>query len=138
MSLEADIYTYLAAQTALTDLVGTRIYMMNAPQNTAFPYVVYRKVAASPDYAMGGQSGLQQAWFEFFVYDDLYATVLAVVEQLRQELSGYHGTMGTTVVDWVTLEGENDEYLDDTGVHTPRYGRSVDYKFWFRQSVPAP
>lgn len=52
---EQVLYTKLAADAALTALVGTRIYAYSAPQNPTYPFVVFSVQAGGPDRsALGG------------------------------------------------------------------------------------
>lgn len=48
MTAEQNIFTVLAATAAVTDLVGTRIYPVEAPPNPQVPYLVYQRIATEP------------------------------------------------------------------------------------------
>ena len=47
-ALNTTLYSTLAGGTALTALVGTRIYYAQAPDHAALPYVVYSHQAGGP------------------------------------------------------------------------------------------
>lgn len=46
-SIESILAAHLAGTTAVTNIVGTRIYPMIAPQPAVFPYIVYQVVGGN-------------------------------------------------------------------------------------------
>lgn len=56
--MENTIYTRLSTHTALTDLIGTRLYPALPATNTALPYVVYYVSEETPDITLTSASGL--------------------------------------------------------------------------------
>lgn len=125
MSIEALIYTRLSGFAGLTALVATRIYPNVAPQNVAPPYVVYRRITATRPGAMGADTGIVRARFQFDVFaggtDAVGAAqgfddAAAVREQVRLALQRWRSA-GPPVVQATFLDSQIDLYEDDTELH---------------------
>lgn len=48
MSIEADIVAALGAASAVTALVGSRVYLQEAPQDATLPFVAFEVVSSVP------------------------------------------------------------------------------------------
>lgn len=48
LAVDTTVRTWLVNYTALTDVVGTKIYSEEAPPNQALPYVIFRLQGGSP------------------------------------------------------------------------------------------
>lgn len=59
---ESIVYSYLtgASPSAVSALVGTRVYPVKAPQDVVRPYVVYSLVSANPANQLDGVPSIQQ------------------------------------------------------------------------------
>jgi hypothetical protein len=92
MSQSAAIYSKLSGDTALSALVGTRIFPAIAPANTATPYVVWQKIASSyaSTHAEAAGQGIDLIQFACFAstFDAADAVRAALISTLdNQSLS---------------------------------------------------
>ena len=131
MTVDQGFYTYVTAQSAITDLISTRLYPVLLPQNATLPAATYRRVDSPRIHSHDGASGLASPRFQVDIWvdakapDDQYAALLAIGDAFRQTLDGYSGLMGTVTTD-VQLVDERDMYEPD-----PHYWRrSQDYIIW--------
>ena len=138
MAIAQDVRTYLLTKSAVTTLVGTRIFPSFIPQsNTTYPCIVYNLINQLPAHMLSGGAG----YAETRVQLDVYATTLLVAESLaevlRDELQGYKGTMGSSTVSSVVYKNmvgfyEPPQDQSDTGLF--RY--ACDYWIRHNQAVP--
>ena len=142
MAIGADVRTYLLTKSAVTTVVGTRIYPGFVPQKiSTYPLVVYSVVSSIAKDLLTGGAG----WAETRIQLDVYATTAvardSLVEILRDELQGFpttsSKTMGSSTVTAVVYLNSLDLYEppqdnSDTGL----FRNSTDY--WFRHSQAVP
>ena len=94
------IYTTLIASSALTAIVGQRIYMDNAPQGVAKPYVTWTYVGGRTSPFLGDVPGIDNQVCMFDIWsenatqrDAIYAAMIAVLDpvanMLAQPMSGW-------------------------------------------------
>ena len=120
MSVESVLVTRLSGFAGLTALIGTtppRLYYGEMPQKTALPAVSYGRVTAQRVPAMGADTGLVRARFQFDVWAANAKSARQVVEQLRLALQRWSNTSGTVIQD-IHVAGDVDLGLDpDTLEH---------------------
>ena len=68
------IYNILSNVTAVTDIVGTKIYPEIAPQNESQPYVVYSVVSNSPTDTKEDNGNVDEASIEIYCFNTTYST----------------------------------------------------------------
>lgn len=107
--IQEAIYARLTGFAGLSALIATRAYYRLLPQDPAYPALTYVKISETRDSAMGSDSGLVHARFQFDVYDTDADSVRNVTEQLRQALERYRGTF---VVNSVTQNWQ-DTFIDN-------------------------
>jgi hypothetical protein len=132
---ETELLSYLKSVSALTTLVGNRIYTEAAPQGAVYPFVVYSEITDPTEYVMSGKkSSLSEAHYQF----DCYATTRAVARSVRDAIadaldidncSGDWGSPPTIAMNaaFQTLNENIDRYEPDPKV--PRI--TLQYKFLF-------
>lgn len=89
------LYTTLSADTALTALVGTRIYEDFAPGTVVTrPYVCFQLVDAADVVALGANRAVtDQEWFVYGVAQaETYNAVAPIANAIDTILSGVEGT----------------------------------------------
>jgi len=132
MLIDEALITHLLAQTAITALVGRKIYPVIAPQNVVAPYIVVFKVDGPRDHSHDGASHLANPRFQLSVFSTTYSEAKAIAAALQAALEGYTGTMGGAggvAVNGVFYENETDLYEPDTKL----YHIAVDYKMWHQE-----
>lgn len=143
MSLATDLRAYLAARAGLTAIVGGNIFVADAPRNKAgnttvtLPYVVLFRVSGYADYTLAGEGGMHVATYQFSAYAGTVVETEGIAEQLRDALSGFDGTMGSTPI-WGTRlvnRQDNPEPPSD-GTEKSTYHISQDYEITHKLSEP--
>ena len=129
MALEEALRAYLLGQSAITALVGERIYHGEAPEGAAKPLVVVRRVSTPRDYVQTGPSGLTWPRVQLTIRAARQQEALEVAAALRQALSGYKGPMGAVQVDAVFVVNE----FDGFGFGSRTYERMMDVIIWHHE-----
>jgi hypothetical protein len=101
MSAETALYSRLSTTDGVTALVGTRIFPMEAQQNSATPYITYQKI--TPHFLPTLRRGalpLAGPNLQVNSWADTYATAKAVALEVRRSLDGYdNGDMASQILD---------------------------------------
>lgn len=145
MSLSTDIRRLLLSKSAITSLVGTRIYPNHVPQaNNAWPCITYTVVSNDSAHTLAGGAGYAARRLQIDVYAKLETSRDSVVEAVRNQLQGFPnaGTSGAigagTVVTSITYKNGRDLYEpDQTGGDVGYYRHSMDFWIRFQEAVPS-
>lgn len=119
--LEA-LYSRLSGQSAVTDLIGTRLYPVPAPQNASLPFATFQRVSTTRGREVAnGPNGLVRTRVQFDVYDTVEtgggrASVLAVANAVRGALDGFRGTVAGVEIKQIIVEDDRDLYDDASGL----------------------
>lgn len=62
--------TFLLTKTAITDLIGTRIYTDLVEQSATLPAVAFSKLSTAHEHELAGIGGLAHCRFQFDCYTD--------------------------------------------------------------------
>jgi hypothetical protein len=60
MSVDSIIFGILSGNSAVTGVVGTKIYPSQAPQTTQFPFVVFETISTMPNNTKSGVSEMDR------------------------------------------------------------------------------
>lgn len=74
---------YLLGKTAITDIIGQRMYTDELPQSATMPAVVMNKLFTTHDHALSDFAGLAHARVQFECYADTRLAANALAEALR-------------------------------------------------------
>ena len=139
MSIATDIRAYLLTQAAMTTLSSTRMYCHKRDQGSALPALVLSLESEDHGHHLTAASGWAMARLSIDSVASTYVSAAAIDEQVRQELSGFNGTIGTssTLVTSVVLDNRAERFVEsidgsDVGV----YVISSDYMVQYAESVP--
>lgn len=127
MRLETDLRDFLIAATAITDLVGERIFGMLREPGARLPAVLIQRIHTARQELFCGVSELVSADLQIdsFAIDSDGAWTLA--RALRLLFKNFSGNMGPTLVDKVFLINEFPMIDPDPGIM-----RVVQtYNFWY-------
>jgi Protein of unknown function (DUF3168) len=140
--IEADLVTWLNAQSGLTNLVGARIYPEKAREGDPYPYLTYTLVSRKRPGRLQGRDTMPFARYQLDTASatkadcgNVMAQVLAAVDALQATLGvGKITKIGNTVLGSVALDDDRDGYqppvrADDVGI----YWRSADLLLWYRE-----
>lgn len=145
MSLSTDIRRLLLSKSAITSLVGTRVYPHHIPQaNSVYPCITYAVVSNDSAHHLQGGAGYAAKRLQIDVYAKTETSRDAVVEAVRNQLQGFPaaGTSGTigagTVVTSITYKNSRDVYEpDQVGGDVGYYRNIMDFWIRFQESAPS-
>ena len=90
--------TYLLTQSGVTDLVATRLYYDNLPQNATLPAVVLYQTAEDATRHLASSDTLNRHGLLLEVYATTHTSAAAVGEALKAAIEMQSGTWGTVDV----------------------------------------
>lgn len=115
MSIEADFVTHAMAQSSLTDLIGTRLYPLNIPQDVSLPAIGFRKVSdigqQRHDKAIG-ESKIRDARIQLNIIGESLSQVKAIRDVIVALFDGYAGTWDSTSIHECRVEEMGDDWQD--------------------------
>lgn len=120
----------LEAVTAVTDLVGTRIYPVVLTQGTAYPAIRLATVDQPRNSMIGGDTG-SLVWprIQIDSYGETYASAASVAAAVRGALKRQAWTQDSVEV----LDGMLDQVDDEFEGETRKYRVRQDFIFCFRE-----
>lgn len=139
--MEADLRSYIAAQSDITAVIGSspmRMYLLNAPQGVARPLIVYRLVGAEAFHHLRDYTGNTRDVIEFDIQSHTDTGAKTLKELVRRKLDSYRGTMGSTYVNRVYLSDESDDYTpaqnaSEKGI----YHALLEFEIWHTETAPS-
>lgn len=119
MRAERAVAAMLTASAGVTAIVGTRIYGNVAPEGTAAPLIIYRKLAAGRVLSLSvGALAEVDARVELLLVARTYAELKDLGEQVRLALAYQRGAFGGTDIMSTLVDDEGpDEYDPDLREH---------------------
>ena len=114
----------LLGSTALTAIVGNKVFPMVMPQGTLLPAVSFQKISGVPANCLYGPTGLE----EITVQIDAWAMSLSVVKNMAKAIRAVMPTTGVTWGARLTM----DEDLFDAEAKV--YRICMSYDVWFLES----
>lgn len=99
MTIEQVVTDRLESLSAVTAIVGTRIYQLKLRQNTAFPAVRVQLISDTKTYHLRGTDGIARARVQVDSYNsetgsDPYGRVAALAEAIEEGMSGIRFDLG--------------------------------------------
>ncbi len=126
--VEDAIKSRLDGFTALTDLVSTRIYFVEMPQDVTYPAVVYQRISTDRPSAMGADIGIARARFQVSVFGDVAIDVRNAAQQVRAALQRWNGTEATVTILETFMQDEQDQKNPDVDVFQRLIDVEVNYR----------
>jgi hypothetical protein len=134
-SPETVLRVALANSTAVTALVGTRVYPVVAPAEAVYPFVTWRRVAVQRLQTLSIPVGLPRVTLDFSIYGATYDQARQVADAMRKVLDGYGGTVDNTVVHRASVENETDDFVTLTGAELPpSYAITMTVETWWTET----
>lgn len=125
--IEDGLYTYLMAQTAITNLIGTRLYPDKLPQDPSLPALVYNNVGGSPVNQYNGPAALESTRFQIDAFAQTSRDARLLIDAVRVALESYRGSMGSHRVDAIFVidhaVGDFDDVPND-------FRRMSEFQIW--------
>lgn len=134
-SPEAVLRNALATNTVASSVVSSRIFPLLAPASAAMPFVTYRRAGIRRQQTLTGPMGVPQVTVELDVYAATYEAARDAADRCRLVLDGYGGTFDNTEVRHVSLENEQDDFVQLAGADLPPvYSVKQTYDVWWQET----
>ena len=134
-SPEAVLRNALVTTSAVSTLVSSRVYPLLAPQTAPLPFITYRRAGIRRAQTLSGPMGVPQVTVEVDVYAATYEAARDVADRCRVVLDGYGGTFDNTEVKQVSLENEQDDFVQLAGADLPPvYSVKQTYDVWWQET----
>jgi hypothetical protein len=118
-SPEAAVRNRLVSTTAVTNLVGTRVYPVIAPADAALPFLTWRRMSVQRQQSLSGPIGTPTVMLTVDLFATTYEAARDIADAVRVSLDGWGGTFQNTVVANVSLENESDGFVQLAGGDLP-------------------
>jgi hypothetical protein len=118
---EAFLYQRLTSRTAVSSLIGTRVFPMLAPQGAPLPLVVYQRTGVDRPQSLAGNVGNPVVTLQLTTYGTSYTSVKNIARQIRLAVDGWTGTTASVTIQRTTLVSEAD------GVDMPADDQMLPY-----------
>ena len=129
--------TYLLTKSAITDLVGTRVYPSVLPQNADLPAIVYDVMGGSPDDVLTGSSGSYRALIDVECISTNHIDSNDLAEQIRLVTQGYFGAMGVEQCNACRLLSRLEDYQPPIdGSDLGRHVVAITLEITHNQTIP--
>lgn len=137
--MEKAVYTYLTSKSAITDLVGTRVYPHHLPQsNTVYPALTIQLIDSQHVHHLQGASGVATARVQIDCWSDMLSEVVTLAEAVRNAMQGFSGTMDGVNVHFIQLAGtRNVHEAPQDGSDNWTYRKTCDYMIKYTESLPS-
>lgn len=109
----------LLAEATITDLVGQRVYVNQADQSAASPYIVISTIDTNPMLALDGTYGMRSAEIDIDCWAAGYIDAKTVAKAVLAYLADYKGAAGAVTIDAVQWIDEDD------GPQSPTDGKQL-------------
>jgi hypothetical protein len=129
MNAEISIVQILLATSAVTDIVGTRVYLDEAPQTDPYPLIIVEEEDVEPRDSKSGVSVLDVDTIRVFPYASNKNTLRLLAAACRAALDGKSlGTYGTYTIQDMRFMNQSsfDEKIENRKV----YAKDQEYRVW--------
>ncbi len=121
-----NLYTYLAAQSAITSIVSTRIHPLILPQEPTYPAMTYSDESSDMSESFDGQTGHAQSIYQIDCWAKTYAGAYTLGDALRSTLNNVSGSFGgITIQRCQIINGPATVYEDSVEAYRQTYIFSI-------------
>lgn len=126
MKGEYAVLNILLTTTAVTDLVGTRVYLDSAPQTDPYPLIIVSEEDVEPGPTKSGVSAVDRDITRVFPYSENKNELRVLAQACRDALDGKDaGTYNSVGVQDIRFEGQTS--FDDNIVNRKVYAKDQQY-----------
>lgn len=133
---EAFLFQRLTSQTAVSSLIGQRVYPLIAPMNTPMPLVIYQRTGVDRPQSLGGNVGNPVVTLQLTTYGTSYTSVKQIARAVRLAVDNWTGTTAGVTIQRTTLVTEADGVdmpADDQML--PYYSVQQSYEFRINEAT---
>lgn len=143
--IEAAIYELLSSDTAITAIVGDRIYPLVAPQRKAIAYpnvpktyVTYERTSGARNMPLNGVNGFVVAVYRIIGFAYNYELAKTLGDSIRLKLDGFRGSAGGHPIQRIWCDSDSDGYEYETdATETAVFFVNQDFRIVYAESVAA-
>jgi len=123
-----DLRTLLLGNAGVAAAVGTRVTWGERPQGSLLPAVVLYLGGGAKAYTLGGEGGPFAARVQVNCLGETYLAGMNTFRAVAAALSGYSGTVGTTIFQGILQDSEPSELASPSGATEQRtFGTTADF-----------
>lgn len=131
MSAEAALYGRLTNVSAVTALVGGRIYPIEAPQNPTLPMIVYHRIDTNYLENLNAATNNEMARMQLDCYETTKSAAVTLAAAVKTGLRRASGTFGGVTVEDIWIENMQSD-IEPT-LNNVRY--IIDCIIWYREAT---
>jgi hypothetical protein len=131
--MEGALIALLLADSGLVAIAAARVYPGSRPQGSALPAIVLARVSGAPLYADDGEVGLGQARIQIDCWAATYGEAKTLARAVTACLSGFEGTVGDTVFQFIELDTERDLREGGSDAADYPFRTALDFLVWTEQ-----
>lgn len=135
--LQVAVRTFLLTKTAITDLVGQRIYADDLPQSATMPAITTQRISTRHDHQLSDFAGLAHARVQYACFAATRQTANAIAEAIRScGIITQKGTLNSVDIRGVRLVDGPTEYTESPtdGSDEHRYVTALDFEFDYTET----
>jgi hypothetical protein len=120
----------LKTTPAIAAVVDVRVYPGRLPQNAPVPAVIVNEISGAPVYSSDGASPLNRSRLQVDAWASTYTDAKLLAREVKAALSGFVGTVGSTLFRFALIEDERDDDEGGANATAYRFRTSVDFTVW--------
>lgn len=141
MSIEEGLVTRIKADDSIAAILGERVYPGLIDERESLPAIAYESQGDEPAMHMGGASGISRATLLLNCWGGSQqserATAKSLREELRNNLNGFRGLMGSHFVRACFLsDGGDITFTSPANQNLRAYGVQLEVTLWYTETVP--
>lgn len=102
----------VVGNTAIAAHIGGRFYPVLAPSSASLPFVVFRRIGVEREQSLANPIGTPRVSLEIATYSETYEQAREISDLVRQQLDGFSDNTSTVVIGQVSLENEQDGFIN--------------------------
>lgn len=121
ISCNKQIYSLLSSNSALTEMVGTKIYPLVAEESVSYPFVIFTKESVNGVYSK-----------DLLVFDNVtisvavaannYFETVNIAEQVRNILEGHRDSYFLSI----TLDNVTEDFVEDAFIQQLQFSAKIN------------
>ena len=98
MSVEKDLHTYMLSRSAISTLIGTRMYNQKLPNDPTLPAITYNRISTVRRRSHDGDSSLTRPRIQYSCWGATPDDVEDLSDAIEDEMKSFSGTAGSSTV----------------------------------------
>lgn len=131
--MKSGLVSLLTGESTVNAIVGSRVYISNAPQKATFPHIVITQMGSNENGALDGNSGnLRMIDYQIDCRAKTSVGAESLGNAVRTFIDDYSGAAGSYTIGAVLMNSEVDDFEPPTdGSETGTYVVSLDLTIHF-------